>query len=426
MSRFKTFEQFVMHNSQFNNDFIGQWAEKLGMSREEYVAHYATATIGSGIDETAEAIPGGISKSMSIEDIAKMHDVDLEELIDEYEAGIKIEMEHTDDNEVAAEIARDHLYEDPTYYTKLAKMEDPANEGINDFSPMSYAKKVADKLMTLADAAKEANMGQTQLLKLVRKFDKNFKMTYEANDHEVGMAYGQLEAIINAAMDLEEKIGTQERDLPGWIQDHISQSYNYIKQANDNFHELKEELNPMEFEAAVKQLADSMPNHTNYDEEVGPSEEQIMKAMKKYQKDLYKYSTAAQKKEAVEFVQQYLTESNVDEALKMLMDPLMHKVMKAFGFNRDPKIRQELRDEIQVAIEAVLRKHDIVVEGTFNDGEIAIYTDTRGDAGETQIWKRGKGYYGQNDSFDFEAKDKKELEMKLKRWGYELIAGSID
>jgi len=364
MSRFKTFEQFVMHNSQFNNDFIGQWAEKLGMSREEYVAHYATATIGSGIDETAEAIPGGISKSMSIEDIAKMHDVDLEELIDEYEAGIKIEMEHTDDNEVAAEIARDHLYEDPTYYTKLAKMEDPANEGINDFSPMSYAKKVADKLMTLADAAKEANMGQTQLLKLVRKFDKNFKMTYEANDHEVGMAYGQLEAIINAAMDLEEKIGTQERDLPGWIQDHISQSYNYIKQANDNFHELKEELNPME--------------------------------------------------------------SNVDEALKMLMDPLMHKVMKAFGFNRDPKIRQELRDEIQVAIEAVLRKHDIVVEGTFNDGEIAIYTDTRGDAGETQIWKRGKGYYGQNDSFDFEAKDKKELEMKLKRWGYELIAGSID
>jgi len=151
-----------------------------------------------------------------------------------------------------------------------------------------------------------------------------------------------------------------------------------------------------------------------------------MKAMKKYQKDLYKYSTAAQKKEAVEFVQQYLTESNVDEALKMLMDPLMHKVMKAFGFNRDPKIRQELRDEIQVAIEAVLRKHDIVVEGTFNDGEIAIYTDTRGDAGETQIWKRGKGYYGRNDSFDFEAKDKKELEMKLKRWGYELIAGSID
>jgi len=63
----------------------------------------------------------------------------------------------------------------------------------------------------------------------------------EANDHEVGMALGQLESIINAAMDLEEKIGTEEKDLPGWIQDHISQSYNYIKQANDNYHELKNE-----------------------------------------------------------------------------------------------------------------------------------------------------------------------------------------
>ena len=184
-------------------------------------------------------------------------------------------------------------------------------------------------------------------------------MTYEANDHEVGMAQGQLEAIHKAAAELQEKIGGEEKDLPGWIQSHITSSYEYLKQANDNFHELEE------------------AEETN-------------------------------------------------EALKMLMDPLMHKVMKAFGFNRDPKIRQELRDEIQVAIEAVLRKHDIVVEGTFNDGEIAIYTDTRGDAGETQIWKRGKGYYGRNDSFDFEAKDKKELEMKLKRWGYELIAGSID
>lgn len=64
----------------------------------------------------------------------------------------------------------------------------------------------------------------------------------EANDHEVGMAMGQLEAIINAAMDLEEKIGQVEKDLPGWIQDHISQSYNFIKQANDGYHELEENL----------------------------------------------------------------------------------------------------------------------------------------------------------------------------------------
>jgi hypothetical protein len=65
-------------------------------------------------------------------------------------------------------------------------------------------------------------------------------------------------------------------------------------------------------------------------------------------------------------------------------------------------------------------------EGTFESNEIAIYDDPNGDAGETRIYRRGNGYYGENDSFDFEAKDKAELETKLKRWGYKLQAGSLD
>ena len=65
-------------------------------------------------------------------------------------------------------------------------------------------------------------------------------------------------------------------------------------------------------------------------------------------------------------------------------------------------------------------------EGTFESDEIAIYDDPNGDAGETKIYKRGTGYYGVNDSFDFEAKDKAELEAKLKRWGYTLQAGSLN
>jgi hypothetical protein len=72
---------------------------------------------------------------------------------------------------------------------------------------------------------------------------------------------------------------------------------------------INEALNPKEFDAAVKDLAYSMPNHTKYDDETGPSEEQIINAMKKYKKDLYNHSTPAQKKEAVKMVQQILTES---------------------------------------------------------------------------------------------------------------------
>ena len=51
----------------------------------------------------------------------------------------------------------------------------------SEFSPIGYAKKVYKNMMSLADAAKEANMSQTALLKVVRdNFDKDFKMTFEA------------------------------------------------------------------------------------------------------------------------------------------------------------------------------------------------------------------------------------------------------
>ena len=64
-------------------------------------------------------------------------------------------------------------------------------------------------------------------------------------------------------------------------------------------------------------------------------------------------------------------------------------------------------------------------EGTLDQGEIAIYIGND-DAGTTHIFKRGKGYYGYNDEFDFEAKDRADLEQKLKSYGYELLAGSLD
>ncbi len=57
-------------------------------------------------------------------------------------------------------------------------------------------------------------------------------------DHEVKMAQQQLREIARAAVELSKMIGTTERDLPGWIQDHISQSYNYINQAKVGYHEL--------------------------------------------------------------------------------------------------------------------------------------------------------------------------------------------
>jgi hypothetical protein len=62
-----------------------------------------------------------LAKGMSLEDIAKKHNVDFSELQNELEKGAKVEHEHTDSEEHAKRVAMDHLVEDPKYYTKLSK-----------------------------------------------------------------------------------------------------------------------------------------------------------------------------------------------------------------------------------------------------------------------------------------------------------------
>ena len=71
-----------------------------------------------------------------------------------------------------------------------------------------------------------------------KKIATNLK---EGGDHEVAMAQNSLKAIAKAAMELSNKIGGIERDIPGWIQDHITNAENYIEQAAQGFHELKDD-----------------------------------------------------------------------------------------------------------------------------------------------------------------------------------------
>jgi hypothetical protein len=88
------------------------------------------ANIGNEINETEE-IKGGLSDNKSLVQIAKKHDAKgyyhiqdmVKSLKKQLEMGMKVEMEHTDSKEKAKEIAMDHLWEDPSYYTKLKKIE---------------------------------------------------------------------------------------------------------------------------------------------------------------------------------------------------------------------------------------------------------------------------------------------------------------
>lgn len=59
----------------------------------------------------------------SIENIAKKHGVSVQYLNRQLAIGIEVEQEHTSNKKIAAEIAKDHLNEDPKYYEKLKQVE---------------------------------------------------------------------------------------------------------------------------------------------------------------------------------------------------------------------------------------------------------------------------------------------------------------
>lgn len=73
------------------------------------------------------------------------------------------------------------------------------------------------------------------------KYSLVFKESQEINedheDHEVSMAQSSLNSILRSAMELKAKIGGNEIDIPAWIQDHITNSENFIDQASQGYHE---------------------------------------------------------------------------------------------------------------------------------------------------------------------------------------------
>lgn len=69
---------------------------------------------------------------------------------------------------------------------------------------------------------------------------KYMKKEGEGQDHEVSMAQNSLKSIISSASQLMNLLGNDEKDIPAWIQDHITNAENFINQASKNYHEYNE------------------------------------------------------------------------------------------------------------------------------------------------------------------------------------------
>jgi hypothetical protein len=77
-----------------------------------------------------EQLKGGLADNKSLEDIARKHGVPMDEIEQQYDMGIKVEKEHTKNKLKAIEITKDHLWENPKYYSKLKKMENESVERV--------------------------------------------------------------------------------------------------------------------------------------------------------------------------------------------------------------------------------------------------------------------------------------------------------
>jgi hypothetical protein len=84
-----------------------------------------------------DLISGGLADNLTLEDIAKKHNKSLKEIQSQFEKGLKVELEHTDNEQIAGEIAKDHIYEMADYYDKLAKME---KQNAKEFPKIYYCK----------------------------------------------------------------------------------------------------------------------------------------------------------------------------------------------------------------------------------------------------------------------------------------------
>ena len=109
--------------------------------------------------------------------------------------------------------------------------------------------------------------------KMIKMFSESVN---EEQDHEVKMSQNSLDSIIKYATELKQKMGEMEKDIPAWIQDHITNAENYISQASSNYHEYgngmnEGRLNEMDRQLNMKvnkmlsyefdDLRDGSPNH---------------------------------------------------------------------------------------------------------------------------------------------------------------------
>jgi len=105
-------------------------------------------------------------QSPSAEQIAKKHGMSVDQVNAQLDKGVPVEREHTNSDDEAREIARDHVHEFPDYYDRLDKMEKKAKEGVKEAKELSktaWKKQTSKVNKNNPDAVRKALLRFSQI-----------------------------------------------------------------------------------------------------------------------------------------------------------------------------------------------------------------------------------------------------------------------
>lgn len=122
-------KQYIISHPHLDDEDFHKYAMKMGINKHE--AEEAVYQMFNEVysQDRLKELEGGAADNMTADDIAKKHNITLQELQKQINIGLKVEREHTKNEKQALEITLDHLCENAKYYTE-AKPENWAEKEI--------------------------------------------------------------------------------------------------------------------------------------------------------------------------------------------------------------------------------------------------------------------------------------------------------
>jgi hypothetical protein len=192
---------------------------KCSAMNEEYFAstrdfENASREAGLNIAFEQEEIEGGLADDKSVKDIADKHSVNIKDIVAQIKKGKEVEMEHTDDPNVAIEIAKDHEMEHPFYYDALEDMEKELEAGAALMESF-FKNKEEDRLKMTRDLQKVIdtiksidNLKQKEVAQnILNQFETNYSKLKQI-DTLVSSLQSQLDGVLSEEVEeIDEATG---------------------------------------------------------------------------------------------------------------------------------------------------------------------------------------------------------------------------